>query len=101
MLALSSRSVGIGQKFPGDLIDRNFPDKEVGGVDMLEAATEDGKTFHIFCFKETDYMMKIMVSWMNLADMEGTNTKRIYKGRYGDPPVNIFKYWQPFGFHSR
>ena len=28
--------------------------KLVGGVEMLEDVTKDGKTFHIFCFKEPD-----------------------------------------------
>ena len=32
----------------GDLIRQNFADKEVRGVDMLEASKEDGKAFRIF-----------------------------------------------------
>ena len=35
---------------PGDLIDRNFADKKVGGVDMMEDATEDGNKLRILCF---------------------------------------------------
>ena len=86
---------------PGDLIDRKFANKEVGGVDMLEAATEDGKPFLIFCFKYPNYVMKIMISWMTLDELEGANTKRNYKGRDGESLVKIFKYQQPFGFHFR
>ena len=42
---------------------------------MLEAATEDGNPFRILCFKEPDYVMKIMASWMNLDELEGSNTE--------------------------
>ena len=49
---------------PGDLISRNFADKEVGDVYMSEAEAEDGNPFRIFCFEDTDYVMKIMASWM-------------------------------------
>ena len=38
--------------------------KEVGGVDMLEYATEDSMEFRIFFFKDTDCAMKIMALWM-------------------------------------
>ena len=56
---------------PGNLVGRNFAYKEVGGVDILEDATEDGRPFHIFCSKKPDYIMKIMASWMTLDDLEG------------------------------
>ena len=36
---------------PEDITGRNFSYKEVGGVDMLEADTEDGNPFRIFCLK--------------------------------------------------
>ena len=36
---------------PGDLVDQYFPDKKVGDVDMLVAATKYCKPFQIFCFK--------------------------------------------------
>ena len=44
-------------------------------------------------------MMNIMASWMTHDDLEGANTKRSYKGRYGESLVKIFNYWQPFGWH--
>ena len=69
---------------PGDLIDWNFAENWVEDVDTLEAATEDGKPFCIFCFKETDYTMNIMASWMALDELEGANMKRKYKGRDGE-----------------
>ena len=48
---------------------------------MLEAATEENDPFHIFCFKFTDYVMKIMASCMTLDELEGVNTNLNYKGR--------------------
>ena len=48
---------------PGDSIDEYFTDKDVTHVDMLGAITEEGpegKAFKIFCFKEPEYVMKIM-----------------------------------------
>ena len=47
---------------PGDLIDTLFEVKEAGDVGMIEGKTEDNKLFKIFCMKEPDYLMKIMVS---------------------------------------
>ena len=80
---------------PGDLIDRHFANKEVGGVDMLEAATEDSKPFRIFYFKEPDYVMNIMASWMTLDELEGGNTKRNYKGRDGESLVKTSNISSP------
>ena len=54
---------------------------------MLEASTEDVKTFRIFCFKHSEYVTKIMELWMTLDDLEGANTKRNYKGRDGESLV--------------
>ena len=54
---------------PGDTIDKYFVDKDVTHVDMLEAITEEGpegNAFNIFCFKEPEYVMKIMSTWMTL-----------------------------------
>ena len=56
---------------------------------MLEAATEDGKSFSIFFFKEPDYMMNIMASWMTLDELEGADTKHNYKGRDGESLVKL------------
>ena len=49
---------------------------------MLEADTEYGKTYCIFCFKETEYVMNMMEYWMTLNDLEAANTKCNYKCRY-------------------
>ena len=42
------------QIIPVDLVDRHSVDKVIRDVDILEASAEDGKPFHIFCFKEPD-----------------------------------------------
>ena len=47
---------------PGHLIDAHFHDKDVGGVNMIEARTQENKPFRIFCMKYPYYVMKIMAS---------------------------------------
>ena len=74
---------------------------EVGDVEMIMAANEEGKPFKIFCFKEPDYVMNIMASWMTLDELEGANSKRVYKGVNGKTMSTTFKYRQPFGLHFR
>ena len=54
---------------PGDIINHNFVEKEVGDVDMSESATEDGKPFRIFLFKEPEYVMNIMASWTTIDEL--------------------------------
>ena len=54
---------------PGYAIDQYFADKVVTYVDMLEAITEDGpegKAFKKICFKEPEYVMKIVATWMTV-----------------------------------
>ena len=51
---------------PVDAIDEYFTNEDVTHVDMLEAITEEGpegKAFNIFCFKEPEYVMKIMSTY--------------------------------------
>ena len=48
-------------------------------MDMLEAITEEGtegKAFKMFCFKEPEYVMKIMDTWMKLEELDGADTRR-------------------------
>ena len=89
---------------PGDAIDEYFADKDITHVDMLEAITEEGpegKAFDIFCFKEPEYVMKIMATWVTLEDLDGADTRREYKGRDGESLARLSKYRQPFGLHFR
>ena len=51
----------------------------MGAVDCLEMNTDEGKYFKIHRMKETYCVMKLMVSWMKLKDLEGANTKREWK----------------------
>ena len=79
------------ESFQVDLIDRHFSDKGVEDVEILEDATEDGHPLRILCLKETDYVMKVMASWITLDELEGGNTKCNYKGRYGESIVTFFQ----------
>ena len=80
---------------PGDAIVEYFADKDVTHVDMLEAITEEGpkgKAFKIFCFKEPEYVVKIMATWMTLEELDGSDTRQEYKGRDGESLARLFKY---------
>ena len=50
---------------------------------MIESRTDDNKLFKIIFMKETDYVMKIVMSWMNLEELEGENTRRYFMERSG------------------
>ena len=87
---------------PGYDIDEYLSDKDVTHLDMLEARTEEGpegKAFKIFCFKEPEYVMKIVATWMTLEELDGADTRREYKGRDVESLARLFKYRQPFGLH--
>ena len=61
-----------------DSIDQYFTDKGVTCVDMLEFIPEEGpegKAFNIFFFKEPEYVMKIVATWMTLEELEGADTR--------------------------
>ena len=45
--------------------------------------------------------MKIMATWMILKELDRANTRREYKGRYGQPLARLFNYRQPFSLHFR
>ena len=62
--------------FPGDLIYTPFQYKEVSDVDIIEAITQEYKTFQIFCMKDPDYVMRIMEDWITLDELEGTKPGR-------------------------
>ena len=100
-IALIKKRRNFMKSVPGDIINSHFSDKDVGNLYMFEADTEDDRPFYIFCFKNTDYLMKFMALWMTLDDLEGNNMKRNYKVRDGHSLVNIYMYWQPFGLKFR
>ena len=71
---------------------------------MLEAITEDvteGKAFNIFCFREPEYVMKVISTCMTLKELDGADTRRKYKGQDVQYLVSQLKYWKTFGSHSR
>ena len=77
--------------------DEYFSDKDITHVDMLEAITEEGpegKAFKIFCFKDSEYVMKIMDTWMTLEDLDRADTRREYKELDGESLARLFKYRQ-------
>ena len=86
---------------PGELSDTNIEDKEVVDVRIFGARTQDNKSFIIFCMKEPDHEMKIMDSWMDLDELEGTNTRKdfIYSNRKKE--TNKFAFRKSFGIHFR
>ena len=86
---------------PGGLIDTHFQDKEVGGVDILEARTQENKPFQIFCMKEPDYVMKIMAIWMTLEELDGAKTRRDFADSSGTKQTKLFTYRQPFGLYFK
>ena len=45
--------------------------------------------------------MKIVATWMTLKQLDRVDTRQEYKGRDGQSLNRQFKYWHPFGFHSR
>ena len=51
--------------------------------------------------KETDYVMKIMVSWMTLDELEDARTIIYFIDISGTKETKQFIYWQPFGIHFR
>ena len=84
----------------GDAIYEYFAEKYVTHVDMLEAITEDfpeGKEFIIFCFKDPEYVMKIMATWMTLEELDGAYTRWEYKGRYGESLARLSYYLLQIG----
>ena len=85
---------------PSYLIDTNFENKDVGAVGLIEAKTEDNKLGNLF-FKEPDYVIKLMASWMTLDDLVGARTRRDFIDRFGTKETKQFAYWQPFGVHFR
>ena len=50
-----------------------------------------------FCFKDPEYVMNIMSTWMTLEEFDGAGNRQEYKGRDGESLARLFKYSQPFG----
>ena len=47
---------------------------------MIEAKTQDNKSFIIFCMKEPYYAMNIMASWMTLDELGGAQRQHWNEG---------------------
>ena len=98
--ALIKKSKYWPKGVPVDAIDKYSSDKDFTYVDILEAITEYGtevKAINMFCYKEPEYVMKIMDTCTTLKEFDGADTRREYKRWYGQSLVRKFKYRQSFG----
>ena len=86
---------------PGDLVDTHFEYKEVNDVGMIEVINKYNKLLKIFWMKETDYVMKIMVSWMALDALEGARTRIYFTYISGTNDTKQSTYQHKFGIHFR
>ena len=68
---------------------------------MIQARTEDNKLFKIFWTEDPDYVMKIMVSYMTLDDLEGAKKRRNFIDSSGKKETKNFTYRKPFGIYFR
>ena len=68
---------------------------------MLEARNQDAKSFIILCMKNPDHVMKIMVIWMKLDDLEGARTSIYFIESYGMKEKKSFTHRQTFGIYFR
>ena len=64
---------------------------------MIEAITEDNMLLKIFFMKDPDYVMKIIVSWIALDELEIANPRRGFIDSRGTKETKQFTYWQTFG----
>ena len=85
----------------GNLIDNHFIYKEVCDVDILEARTQENKPLQIFCIKYPNYVMKIMVSWVTLYELEGAKTRRDFIDSSDMKETKLFKNQHLFVIHFK
>jgi Transposase IS4 len=85
---------------PGDKIDQKFQDKEVGETGVGEVKVDTGEALKVFCFKEPDYVMKIMASFGTLEENKEHPTSRVYK-KDGQTVTKKFNYIEPMSNHFK
>ena len=87
------------ENIKGDAIDAHFALKEVGNDDAVKKV-EDRLDYHVFCMKETDYVMKLMTKY-GLFDPTDTKAQSKFKRSgvmettdfiYTEVVANIFLY---------
>ena len=86
---------------PGVLIDTHFEYEEFGDVRIIESRNQYNRSFRIFCMKDTDHVMNILVSWITLDDSEGAKTGRYFIDISGTNETKQFTYRHPFGISFR
>ena len=83
---------------PGDKIDSNFNEKEVGATESLRGEL-DGIKYDIFCLKEPAYTMKIMSTYAGLvAPHNPFEVNRHYVFNQQEVKAS-FKLQDPFANH--
>ena len=85
---------------PGDEIDQAFQDKEIGATGVCEVKLDSGEPLKVFCFKEPDYVMKIMSSFGTLNENVDHKTRRVYK-QDGQTITKTFNYIEPISNHFK
>ena len=83
----------------GDAIDSHFASKEVGNFDAVKQV-EDDVAYHIFCMKDTDYLMKLMTTYGTLDPTDMRTQRKFKRGgvmetkefMYTEVVENIFLY---------
>ena len=66
---------------------------------MIESRSGDNKLFKLSFIKELYCVMKIMVSFMTLGELEGARIRRYFIDSSGTKETEKFTYRQTFGIH--
>ena len=85
---------------PGDAIDQRFENKEVGDTEVGEVKIDTGEALKVFCFREPDYVMKIMASFGTLEENVDHKTRRVYQ-KNGQQVTKTFSYIEPISNHFK
>ena len=93
---------------PGDAINQHFKELEVGTADSLKCEVEE-ENLDIFCFKEPDYVMKLMSSYgtnsteqtrTSKRDWTEDGEKKTVEVKYPEVVDNHFKYRHHIDDHN-
>ena len=93
---------------PGDAINQHFKELEVGTADSLKCEVEE-ENLDIFCFKDPDYVMKLMSSYgtnsteqtrTSKRDWTEDGEKKTVEVKYPEVVDNHFKYRHHIDDHN-
>jgi hypothetical protein len=81
----------------GNVINTDFSDKDVGDADAWPGEL-DGVQFHLFCMKEPDYIMSLMLTYGMTSPKHGKSEKsgitRMHMARTSESHSGIPRSWQ-------